>query len=107
MEKKNMTLSSMCKTEIFIGTLTYKYFPAHRYRNILLDFFKICYASVNTEVIHFGDQIHFKLHHIPQMAGHTVRVEQAHNKLCRDDSACTCLSPHHICVYFLKMWKVF
>lgn len=70
-----MIVPSSCKAETLIGTSTKNISPSHRYENILLEFFKTYYASVGTELIHFWNQIYFKLWHISQMANHTVLVE--------------------------------
>lgn len=103
--KKNMAVPSRCKAEIFIGISTYKYPPGHRGRNTFLDFLKI-YTSTSTELIHFWNQIHFKLRHLPQMANHTLLAEEAHDIPHGDDTVCARLRSHQICVS-LKTWKVF
>lgn len=81
-----MAVSSNCEAEILKGTLTYKYFPSHKDKNILLEFFKICYASVGTELIHLGNQIYFKLWHISQLANLAVPVAQSHGKAHADNT---------------------
>lgn len=59
--KKPTAVSPRYNAETFIGTLICKYSPGHRYRNVLLDFFKTCYPSVSTELIQFWNQIYLKL----------------------------------------------
>lgn len=58
---ENMAVSPRYHAETFTGTLTYKCFLGHRYRNVSLDFFKTCFTSISTELIHFWNQIYLKL----------------------------------------------
>lgn len=39
-------LCLLCEAETLTGALTYKYSPIHRYKNILLEFFKTCCVPV-------------------------------------------------------------
>lgn len=70
-----MIVPSSCKAETLIGTLTINTSPSHRYKYVLLEFFKTYYVSDGTELIYFWNQIYFKLWRISQMANHTVLIE--------------------------------
>lgn len=56
-----MIVPSSCKVETLTGTSTKNISPSHRFENVLLEFFKTYYASVGSGLIHFWNQIYFKL----------------------------------------------